>query len=43
LKVAIALDAGAGSALKLRFRKLCFDQEFADAEIYLGALNMICD
>jgi hypothetical protein len=42
-EVAIAFDANAGSTLEFSFRELRFDQEISDAEVYLSALNMICD
>jgi hypothetical protein len=42
-KVAIPLDPEAGSALKICLGQLRFNQKISDAEVYLGALDVICD
>jgi hypothetical protein len=42
-KVAVPLDPEAGRPLKLCLGQLRFDQKISDAEVYLGALDVICD
>jgi hypothetical protein len=42
-EVTIPFNPWAGSTLKLCFRQLGFDEKIPDAEIDLGALDMICD